>query len=92
MAQETRAEADMSAASASARTAKGGRKKAAAGRDLGTWDWAAQRERVMRAAAGVADLDLRKLFSPAPVDDALVQRWIRLVTVHFFKNAVSSNS
>ncbi|KAK9792029.1 hypothetical protein WJX73_005287 [Symbiochloris irregularis] len=63
------------AAAPAARAAKGATRKKGAS-DLAVWDWPAHRERAVRAARTVADIDLVKLFAPKPVDDSLLQDWV----------------
>ncbi len=53
-----------------------GRKKAAVpSQAMAHWDWENQRERIARALAGVADIDLWKLFRPASPDEPLLRTW-----------------
>lgn len=55
-----------------------GRKKDAATVML-TWDWDIQRAGIAKALSGVAEVDLTRLWRPAPVDETFMQRWVQTV-------------
>ncbi|CAL8472231.1 g11773 [Coccomyxa elongata] len=52
-----------------------GRKKAAAPHAMLQWDWDGQRDKIARALAVIADIDLWKLFRPRSPDERLLQTW-----------------
>ena len=61
-----------------------GRKKAApSSQAMSQWDWEGQRDRIARALAGIADIDLWKLFRPASPDESLLRTWSQTVNLAF---------
>lgn len=61
-----------------------GRKKAAAPHAMLQWDWDGQRDKIARALAVIADIDLWKLFRPRAPDERLLQTWTQSVRCHLY--------
>ncbi|KAK9823736.1 hypothetical protein WJX72_005030 [[Myrmecia] bisecta] len=59
----------------SAASGKGRGRKKVVGQELLTWDWEGQREKLLKAAANVAHVNLWKLFSPRNPEEPFLQLW-----------------
>lgn len=49
--------------------------------ELLTWDWASQRVRIAKALCSLSEVQLVPLFAPHPVEENLLQLWIRFVSL-----------